>query len=83
PAGRAALEDAIHRLVPTLPAPPTLVRSRDGHFMDKPDTVVSLINLATIRSLEQQWGAEIDPLRFRANLYVDTGKPWEEFEWVG
>lgn len=83
PAGRAALEDAIHRLVPTLPAAPTLVRSRDGHFMDKPDNVVSLINLATIRSLEQQWGAEIDPLRFRANLYVDTGRPWEEFDWVG
>jgi GntR family transcriptional regulator/MocR family aminotransferase len=50
--------------------------------MDKPDNVISLINLATVRSLEQQWGAEIDPLRFRANLYVDTGKPWEEFEWV-
>jgi GntR family transcriptional regulator / MocR family aminotransferase len=82
PTGRAALEDYFHQLVPTLPAPPTLVRSRDGHFMDKPDNVVSLINLATIRSLEKQWGAEIDPLRFRANLYVDTGKPWEEFEWV-
>ena len=21
-------------------------------------------------------------MRFRANLYVDTGRPWEEFEWV-
>lgn len=82
PAGRAAFEDYVHQLVPSLPAAPTLVRSRDGHFMDKPDNVVSLINLATIRSLETQWGAEIDPLRFRANLYVDTGKPWEEFEWV-
>ena len=37
-------------------APPTLVRARDGHFMDKPDNVVSLINLATVRSLEEQWG---------------------------
>jgi GntR family transcriptional regulator/MocR family aminotransferase len=31
--------------------------------MDKPDNVISLINLATVRSLEQQWGIEIDPLR--------------------
>jgi GntR family transcriptional regulator / MocR family aminotransferase len=79
---RAAVEDYFHQLVPSLPAPPTLIRSRDGHFMDKPDNVISLINLATVRSLEKQWGAEIDPLRFRANLYVDTDKPWEEFEWL-
>ncbi len=82
PDARAAVEEYFHQLVPTLPAPPTLIRSKDGHFMDKPDNVISLINLATVRSLEKQWGAEIDPLRFRANLYVDTGRPWEEFEWV-
>jgi GntR family transcriptional regulator/MocR family aminotransferase len=70
-------------LLPTLSAPPTLVRSRDGHFMDKPDSVISLINLATVRSLEEQWGYEIDPLRFRANIYIDGAKPWEEFDWVG
>lgn len=23
----------------------------------------------------------IDPLRFRANLYFDTGTPWEELNW--
>jgi GntR family transcriptional regulator/MocR family aminotransferase len=66
-----------------LPAPPTIVRSRGGHFMDKPDNVISLINLATVRSLEEQWGYEIDPLRFRANIYIDGAKPWEEFDWVG
>jgi GntR family transcriptional regulator / MocR family aminotransferase len=82
-ADRAALESFFWQLLPELPAPPTLVRSRCGHFMDKPDNVISLINLATVRSLEQQWGVEIDPLRFRANIYVDGAKPWEEFDWVG
>ncbi len=82
-ADRDRIEGLFWRLLPTLPAPPVLVRSRGGHFMDKPDNVVSLINLATVRSLEQQWGVEIDPLRFRANIYIDGARPWEEFDWVG
>ena len=82
-AARAKVEEIVWQLVPALRSAPTLVRSRDGHFMDKPDNVISLINLATVRSLEAQWGIKIDPLRFRANLYVDGANPWEEFDWVG
>ena len=80
---RSKVEKFFWQLVPMLPGSPTLVRSRDGHFMDKPDNVLSLINLATVRSLEEQWGFEIDPLRFRANIYIDGAKPWEEFDWIG
>lgn len=80
---RAKVEEIIWQLVPALRGAPVLVRSADGHFMDKPDNVISLINLATVRSLEEQWGYKIDPLRFRANLYIDGARPWEEFEWVG
>jgi GntR family transcriptional regulator / MocR family aminotransferase len=82
-ADRAKIENYFWQLLPTLPAAPALVRSAGGHFMDKPDNVISLINLATVRSLEAQWGVEIDPLRFRANIYIDGAKPWEEFDWVG
>jgi GntR family transcriptional regulator/MocR family aminotransferase len=82
-AARQKIENFFHRLVPTLRSAPVLVRARDGHFMDKPDNVISLINLATVRSLEQLWGYEIDPLRFRANIYIDGAAPWEEFNWVG
>ncbi len=80
---RARVEQFFWQLLPTFRSPPILVRSPDGHFMDKPDNVISLINLATVRSLEQQWGIKIDPLRFRANLYIDGARPWEEFEWIG
>ena len=71
PDGRAAVEAFFRKQVPGLREAPRLVRSRDGHFADKPENLISLINLATVRSLEAQWGYEIDPLRFRANLYVD------------
>jgi GntR family transcriptional regulator/MocR family aminotransferase len=80
---RARVEEIFWQLVPGFRSAPTLVRARDGHFMDKPDNVISLINLATVRSLEEQWGYRIDPLRFRANFYIDGANPWEEFEWVG
>lgn len=82
-AGRADLERLVWTLAPKLPAAPKLVRAKGGHFMDKPDNVISLINLATVRSLEQQWGVEIDPLRFRANIYIDGAEPWQEFDWLG
>ncbi len=81
--GRRAVESFFFREVPGLTSSPKLVRSREGHFMDKPDNVVSCINLATIRSLEQEWGIAIDPLRFRANFYIDGAPPWAEFDWIG
>jgi GntR family transcriptional regulator/MocR family aminotransferase len=79
----AKVEEYFHRLVPTLRAAPRLVRSRGGHFMDKPDNVLSLINIATVRSLAEQWGVKINPLRFRTNIYIDGAQPWEDFEWIG
>ena len=83
PRSVADVEAFFHRLVPAFRAAPRLVRARGGHFMDKPDNVLSLINLATVRSLEERWGYAIDPLRFRANFYIDDARPWEEFDWVG
>jgi GntR family transcriptional regulator/MocR family aminotransferase len=84
PAGRAEAEAFFHDLVPSLASPPRLVRAAGGgHFMDKPDNVISLINLATLRQLEQRWSVKLDPLRFRANIYIDGAPPWAEFDWVG
>jgi GntR family transcriptional regulator/MocR family aminotransferase len=64
-------------------APPVLVGPNEGEFMDKSHRVISLINLATLRELEQRWRKIIDPLRFRANLYIDGAEPWAEFDWIG
>ena len=44
---------------------------------------VSVINLATVRALQDVVGAEIHPLRFRANIHLDGVPPWEELDWVG
>jgi GntR family transcriptional regulator / MocR family aminotransferase len=81
--GRAEVERFFERHVPELAGAPRLVRSPTGHFMDKPDNVMSCINLATVRELEKLWGHAVHPLRFRANFYIDGVPPWQEFEWLG
>jgi GntR family transcriptional regulator/MocR family aminotransferase len=84
PAGRSAVESFFRDRLPALAAAPKLVRAvDDGHFMDKPDSVMSCINLATVRSLEALWGRSMHPLRFRANFYIDGVAPWAEFGWIG
>lgn len=42
-----------------------------------------LVNLASIREFEQRIGREVDPRRFRANLYLDMEEPWIERSWIG
>ena len=42
----------------------------------------SLINLASVRALEEKVGVPIDPLRFRGNIYVEGLDPWQELSWV-
>lgn len=55
------------------------VLSVPGHrFMDHPQGYVSVINLASIRALGWAIGADVDPLRFRANVYIDGLPPWAE-----
>ncbi|MBI1406416.1 MAG: MOSC domain-containing protein [Caulobacter sp.] len=52
-------------------------------FMDHPQGHVSIINLASVRDLEARIGRPVDPLRFRANLYVEGWAPWVENGWEG
>jgi uncharacterized protein YcbX len=52
-------------------------------FTDHPKGEVSIINLASVRDLSQKMGVELDPLRFRANLYVEGWPAWIENEWTG
>jgi len=60
-----------------------VAKAADGHSLeDQPTRLVSIINLATLRDLERVTGSAIEPLRFRGNLYIDTGEPWQEFNWT-
>jgi uncharacterized protein YcbX len=52
-------------------------------FTDHPQGQVSLVNLASVRDLSRRMGVEVDPLRFRANLYVEGWPAWAENAWEG
>lgn len=55
----------------------------DYRFMDSRSGYVSVVNLASVRDLEGRLGRPVDPLRFRANLYVDGWPAWVENDWTG
>jgi len=59
-----------HRFTDVSVVSPTLMQS------------VSIINLASVRDLGARMGRELDPTRFRANVYYDGGEPWEELAWI-
>jgi uncharacterized protein len=43
---------------------------------------VSFLNLASIRALEAETGWEIEPERFRMNVWYDDGQPFSELAWA-
>jgi uncharacterized protein YcbX len=75
---------------PAVPGPLRIVEAPGHAFADarkKPnattDKYVSLINLASIAALEESIGAAVDPLRFRANIYLEGAPAWSELGWIG
>jgi uncharacterized protein YcbX len=74
----------------SLSGAPRLVEAPGHTFSDakrKPNSMtykyVSIVNLASVRALERVAGTPVDPIRFRANLYVDGAPAWAELGWVG
>ena len=83
PIGRAVIEDFFAAFMKREAlGKPKLVSAPDHMFSDVPQKVLSIINLASVRDLERIVGKQIDPLRFRANLYVEGLDPWTEFGWI-
>ncbi len=85
PSGRSMLEEFFAAYMDRdIGGKPRLVTAGPGHqFSDHRNRVISIINLASLRDLERVVGATVDPLRFRANFYVDAEPPWIEFTWIG
>ncbi|MBR0779176.1 MOSC domain-containing protein [Bradyrhizobium diazoefficiens] len=83
--GRAAIEDYFTaNFQPELRGAPRLLSGRDHSFSDVARKVVSIINLSSVRAIEEMLGGiPVHPLRFRANLYLQGWPAWSELDLVG
>jgi uncharacterized protein len=84
PLGRQLIEQFIGAYMKAeLRGPPKIVHAAGHSFSDVAAKCVHIVNLASVRELERTLGRPVDPLRFRANLYLEGVVPWAEFGWTG
>ncbi len=80
--GRAAFASWLTEVLGEKASGPLRVLAAPGahRFYDHPQGDVSIINLESVRDLERRLNRQIDPLRFRANLYLDGWPAWSELD---
>ena len=83
PLGRQLIEQFIAAYMKSeLRGPPKVVHAAGHSFSDVSAKCVHIVNLASVREVERVSGRAVDPLRFRANLYLEGLAPWAEFGWL-
>ena len=83
PQGRTAVESFFARYcADELRGPPRVLHGEGHSFSDVAKKVVSIINLASVAAVEDAVGQPVDPLRFRANIYLSGWPAWHEFDLV-
>jgi uncharacterized protein len=66
-----------------LRGPPRIVSAPGHSFSDVAAKCLHLVNLASVRELERAADRPVNPLRFRANVYIDNAPAWVELSWIG
>ncbi|MEO0730469.1 MAG: MOSC domain-containing protein [Pseudomonadota bacterium] len=83
PIGRSMIEQFFAGLMqPEVRGMPKIVQAPGHSFSDVAAKCVHIVNLESVRALERVANRSIDPLRFRANIYVDGLPEWSEFDWL-
>ena len=83
--GRWAIEEFMTNLLgEEIRGPVRMLEAVEGfRFTDSKSGFVSFVNLASVAAIEKAEGRRVEPLRFRANVYLDELDPWAETELVG
>ncbi|MBP2314185.1 MOSC domain-containing protein [Azospirillum soli] len=85
PMGRMLIEQFFAAyLAGAAPGLPKLAEAKGFAFTDREEAAISILNLASVRDLEERVAKQpVDPRRFRANLMIDGLEPWVERQWIG
>lgn len=85
PEGRGEVAAFMAEFLPhELRGEPWVLEAPPGfRFTDARIGYVSLLNLASVRAIEEFVGAPVDHLRFRSNLFLEGLEPWAELDLVG
>lgn len=85
-AGRHALEQVLTTLLadtdPRPPRLPRLVGHASSRFTDARQALLSIVCLPSLEALSLAVGQAVDVRRFRANLILEGGLPWQELDWT-
>lgn len=63
--------------------PPRIVCVESHNFTDIAQKALHVVNLETVRAVSRVMGVDLDPLRFRANVYLEGVPAWQERRWLG
>ncbi|MEL6477033.1 MAG: MOSC domain-containing protein [Pseudomonadota bacterium] len=66
----------------TRSGPYRLCKAAGVAFTDFEDTHIAIASHASLRALEEMAGHPLELIRFRMNIWVEGGAPWEELDWV-
>lgn len=87
PSAPDAAPDLFEWLRPIYPdtrqPPQAIVKSPAEGMADAPFASVSVLNTSSLRAVSQKAGHNLDPRRFRGNIWVDGLAPFEEYDLVG
>lgn len=62
---------------------PRIVEAAGHSFSDVAAKCLHIVNLDSVAEIARVIGKPVDPLRFRANVYLEGLQPWAEFGWLG
>ena len=64
------------------PSPASLYKVDDRGSTDTEYPSISILSLDSLDELSKKVGSELDPRRFRGNIWLQGGEPFEEFNWI-
>ncbi|MEM8979945.1 MAG: MOSC domain-containing protein [Pseudomonadota bacterium] len=80
----AQIAEWLTELIPShRPQPHDVISVPGTALTDSAFPSISILSLSSLKALSQRAGLDLDPARFRGNIWLEGFEAWQEEEWVG